>query len=253
MKWQFIFIIFLALASCQDKAKVVSPSETREPANTNNSGTGIFDKNDNSDTRQGVSSGSHTVEVLEVLPTDKYVYMRVSEGNQEFWLATGKQPVEIGDRFQFTDGLLKTNFESKEYNRVFEKLYLVSRMTPLGGPATKSTDKGKTSLENISTDEVVPAEGSIAIADIIENPSKYDGKQVQVTGKCTKLNANIMGRHWIHLKDGSNDDYDFVVTSDQAIPEGHVVTMAGTISLDRDFGSGYRYEILMENATAVIK
>jgi hypothetical protein len=60
-----------------------------------------------------------------------------------------------------------------------------------------------------------------------------------------------MGRNWIHLKDGTLDNYDFVVTSDQAIPEGHVVTLKGTVARNRDFGSGYRYELLIENASVV--
>ena len=60
-----------------------------------------------------------------------------------------------------------------------------------------------------------------------------------------------MGRNWIHLRDGSQDDYDFVVTSSSMIPEGHVVTLSGTLNLDKDFGAGYRYDIIVENAQVI--
>jgi hypothetical protein len=30
---------------------------------------------------------------------------------------------------------------------------------------------------------------------------------------------------------------------------GDIVTFSGTIALDKDFGAGYKYEVIMENAT----
>ncbi len=74
---------------------------------------------------------------------------------------------------------------------------------------------------------------------------------MRLTGKVAKVNPNIMGRNWIHLKDGSKDDYDLVITCALPLPEGKTVTMVGTVVLDKDFGSGYKYDILLEGGTLV--
>jgi hypothetical protein len=60
-----------------------------------------------------------------------------------------------------------------------------------------------------------------------------------------------MGKNWLHLKDGSQDDYDLVVTSDMMVPEGHVVTVSGVVALDKDFGAGYRYDIIVEDGKII--
>lgn len=250
----FIFISLwtIVLISCDNKAKVISPSETNSTQFDKETSTGVFNRdlistevraNENSSDNSDV----HHVKVLEVLPTEKYIYLKVVENEEEYWVAAGKQNVEVGDRYFFRGGLLKTNFESKEYNRVFEKVYLVSKLV--------SENHGQSSHNNTPSKEIKKdiekVEGSLLIKEIIEQASALEGKEVQITGECTKLNANIMGRNWIHLKDGSKDDYDFIITSEQAIPEGHVATLKGTLALNRDFGSGYRYEILIENGTIV--
>ena len=260
MKYRFYLgILSLAIISCADKAKVISPTETTNTEYSQEESTGVFDKNNSLSKSRPISQSSsngnvHHVKVLEVLPTEKYVYLRVSEEEEEYWVATGKQTVDVGAKYFFRDGLLKTNFESKEYNRVFDKVYLVSKLVP-ENHAQQSTSTGtalQTSSAPIATvKKVEPVKGSISIKEVIESAASLEGKEIQLTGECTKLNANIMGRNWIHLKDGSKDDYDFVVTSDQAIPEGHVVTLKGTVGLNRDFGSGYKYALLVENATVV--
>ena len=66
-----------------------------------------------------------------------------------------------------------------------------------------------------------------------------------------KVNDAIMDRNWIHLVDGSADDYDFVITSNVSVPVGHAVVFEGLISTNRDFGAGYKYELLMEDAVTL--
>lgn len=247
----------LLLSSCTKKPKIISlPSEGQE---TSVGTTGIFEE---SNSNQEVinrevtpsTSNMHSVEVLEVLPTDKYVYLKVEEGNDQYWVATGKRAINVGEKYFFSGGLLKTNFESKEYNRVFEKVYLVSKLILTGEkddiavstrtwPVAKGVQQGKI--------KSMDKEGSIKIADLVKNPKQYEGKNIQLTGECVKLNHNIMGRNWIHLQDGSDDQFDLVITSDVTIPKGHIVTMSGTVSIDKDFGAGYRYDIIVENGKIV--
>jgi hypothetical protein len=60
-----------------------------------------------------------------------------------------------------------------------------------------------------------------------------------------------MDRNWIHLQDGSNDDFDMVITSNTFVPEGEMITIRAVVSLNRDFGAGYKYDLILENGTLV--
>lgn len=199
----------------------------------------------------GSPNEMHTVTVKEVLPTEKYVYLYVSEKEKEFWIAASKMEVAVGETYFYRGGLLKTNFQSKEYNRTFDRMYLVSKLVP----ANHAQEEQPQSEEAEAPVEIPPAdvavEGSIRIAELVANPEKYAGKEIQISGVCTKVNANIMGRNWLHLRDGSQDDYDLVVTSATAVPQGHTITMKGIVATNKDFGAGYEYAILVEEGVLV--
>jgi len=61
------------------------------------------------------------------------------------------------------------------------------------------------------------------------------------------MNPNIMGRNWVHLRDGENN-YDLTVTTNELVNVGSYETFIGDITLNKDFGSGYKFSIIMENA-----
>jgi len=246
----YIIIVFaiVIIAACKSEPKVI----TAQKDSTNSEKvTGVFSEEPSSDghvhSTSSVSEDMHTVIAKKVLPTTKYVYILVQEGDNEFWIATNKQEIRINNTYFYRDGILKTNFESKEHNKVFDKIFLVSKLV--------AADHGNNSATPVNTNpgpsEKIEKKGSIKIADLVANPKNYSGKLIQVSGKCVKLNPNIMGRNWIHLNDGSISDYDLVVTSATAVPIGHNVTMTGMVVLDKDFGSGYLYDILIENGTIV--
>jgi hypothetical protein len=92
----------------------------------------------------------------------------------------------------------------------------------------------------------ITVDGSISIAELVQNANKYENKTVQISGECTKVNYNIMGRNWIHLKDGSQDDFDLVVTSEENPSAGQILTMQGVVIRGKDFGAGYQYELILE-------
>lgn len=201
-----------------------------------------------------INNDIHTVKIIEILPTQKYIYLKVVENeSDEFWIATLKQEVKKGEQYVYTGGLLKTNFKSLEHNRVFDKLYLVNKILPANHGEQMNTDEPAQTNEAPIVSENIVIPGSVRIAAIVANPKKYAGKTIQVSGKCVKVNPNIMDKNWMHLKDGSKDDYDFVVTSDKAIPVGHNVTFKGTLTVNKDFGAGYQYDIILENAVLLEK
>jgi hypothetical protein len=101
--------------------------------------------------------------------------------------------------------------------------------------------------------KIEPTEGVTPLSDLFSNKKNYAGKTVKVKGKITKVNPSIMGKNWIHIQDGTSfeDQYDLTVTSD-FIPEvGSIITVEGKIALDKDFGYGYAYPVIMEEGKLI--
>lgn len=101
--------------------------------------------------------------------------------------------------------------------------------------------------------KIEPSEGVTTLSDLFSNKKNYSGKTVKVKGKITKVNPSIMGKNWIHIQDGTSfeDQYDLTITSD-FIPEvGSIITVEGIIALDKDFGYGYTYPVLMEEGKLI--
>jgi hypothetical protein len=115
----------------------------------------------------------------------------------------------------------------------------------------KSTGPAKTEKINVS---ISTCEGCIKISDLLSGKKSYAGKVIKVTGQVTKYNAGIMGKNWVHIQDGTEFDggFDLTVTTDIQTSVGETVTFEGKIVLDKDFGYGYFYAVLMENGTVAL-
>lgn len=85
---------------------------------------------------EGLSKDLHKVEVVEVIPASRYLYLRVKENDRLFWIATGRFEVRPGQTYFYRESLLKTNFESRELQNVYDTLYLVTKMIPVEVPST---------------------------------------------------------------------------------------------------------------------
>lgn len=248
-----LFICFLALASCKDEPAKYTPVNGAENTPAVDSATTAT---------PSFNDDLHTVKVNEVLKTDKYLYINVSEKGavEPFWIATRIMDVKVGETYFYKGGLLKTDFESKDFNKVFAKIYLVSSDLVLANHASNPEFQNKDGVvkeqkvvtnTTKTTQKQVAVKGSIKIADLVKNAKKYAGKTVQISGTCKKLNASIMGKNWIHLTDGSNDSYDLVVTSAELVNEGDFVTIKAIVTLNKDFGAGYKYDLILEEGTIV--
>lgn len=192
--------------------------------------------------------------VHKVLDGGKYLFLDAQEMTGErYWIATAPGDFAAGGTYAFSKGLFKTGYRSEELNQIFDNLYLVSDLRPTGAAA--SAHGGAPAAEQSAaspsavTEQVTRLAGSMAIAEVLDRAADLAGQRVQVTGRVTKVNPEIMDRNWIHLQDGSRDEVDFVVTSTTVqVPVGHTVTLVGTLGVEVDFGAGYRYEVILENA-----
>jgi len=253
-------ICFFILLACNNGPKVIQSSKIQDETQK----SGIFTPDPSTQvvtsTDQTFSNNLHTISVNEVLPAAKYVYLNVSEGDSKFWIATRKKDIKKGETYFYRGGLLKTNFESKEYNKVFDTIYLISNL--VSQDHSKHTGDLNTTVQKSDpiaqkedipthTNKIVAHKGNLKIAELIKDPKKYEGHTIQLSGTCVKVNPNIMDRNWIHLQDGSKDDYDLIITSSSFAPEGSSITIRGTVVLNKDFGAGYKYDLILENGTLV--
>lgn len=113
------------------------------------------------------------------------------------------------------------------------------------------TTMGRPKVE-LKTDIVIsPSKGGISIADLYKNRNNYANKKVRVKGKVVKVNNEVMDKNWVHIQDGTNDsgNFDLTVTTLELAKIDDVIEFEGTIILNKDFGAGYVYELIMEGGT----
>ena len=205
-------------------------------------------------------NGVHKVVVKEVLQANNYTYLLVAENKIDQWIAVTKIDAKIGNVYYFKEFVEMFDFQSKDLERTFESVYFVqdlrseiqdAKAVETGEmPMRQSSVKKHKGKPDISQKEIViePAEGCITLAELFANKEKYDNKIVAVKGKIVKLNFSIMNRNWYHIQDGTsaNGDFDLTVTSiEEGVEVNDIVIFEGTIILNKDFGYGYSYEILM--------
>jgi hypothetical protein len=102
--------------------------------------------------------------------------------------------------------------------------------------------------------DVPKAEGADArrVAEVFAQKAQLADKSVTIRGKVVKFTPGVMGRNWIHLRDGSGTpeakDHDITVTTNDGAAIGDVVVVKGKVGVGRDFGMGYSYPVLIEEA-----
>jgi hypothetical protein len=117
---------------------------------------------------------------------------------------------------------------------------------PVDGKAAPASGASSTT----SVEKISKAQGGITVAECFEKNPKLKNAKVTIHGKIVKYNSGIMGKNWIHLRDGSGVEgkNDLVVTTEQVAKVNDVVTVTGSLQYDRDIGSGYFFPAIIENA-----
>ncbi|MEN8199647.1 MAG: DNA-binding protein [Thermodesulfobacteriota bacterium] len=108
-----------------------------------------------------------------------------------------------------------------------------------------------TPFSEVKVEKAAGANG-YTVSDIFAKREELNGKKVAIKGKVVKFSPMIMGRNWIHLQDGSgdpmNNTHDLVVTTTEQVKAEDVITVEGVLAADKDFGAGYRYDAIVEEA-----
>lgn len=197
----------------------------------------------------------HEVTVKEVLNANAYTYLLVTEAEKEYWMAIPLTKVEIGKTYTYVGGIEMKKFESKDLKRTFDSVFFVEGLTDPNPPA--ATEAEAPSPKAISSTQlskgITLAKGGISLFDLYSTRDKLAGKTVILTGKVVKFMPQIMNKNWIHLQDGTsfNGFNDITITSLEKVKVDDIVSLKGTVVLNKDLGSGYKYDILIEDAVLV--
>lgn len=145
-------------------------------------------------------------------------------------------------------------------------LAIVSCKGPKSGPLVKESFEEKEQGSTMSGQQrqvqavaakadikIEPCADCITIGRLIADKKSFSGKKIRVKGVVTKVNEGIMEKNWVHIQDGTEAEgvYDLTITTSQTASVGETVTFDGKIVLDKDFGYGYFYTVIMEDGQIV--
>jgi hypothetical protein len=190
--------------------------------------------------------------VLESMDAGAYTYLKLKTADGEVWAAVAKTSVKTGTDVTITGISRMDGFESKTLGRTFDRIWFGALAGDAGAMAARHAAASTAPAEGAI--KVAKAEGADGrtVAEVWADRAGLKGKPVAVRGKVVKFSADIMGKNWIHLRDGSGSpaakDNDLTVTTDATAKVGDVVTASGAVTVDKDFGAGYAYAVILEGA-----
>lgn len=238
--------------------------------------------------KSAVTADAKTVTgtVIETMNASGYTYMLVATGTAQNWVAIPETIVKTGSQVSYHEGMVMPNFTSKTLGRTFENIIFSNGLTE---PADSSTAKAPAQddsfsaalqseqkniaaaipptaqssggsivavapLQEISVPKAL-GENAFTVEEIFADSKALSGKKVRLQGKVVKFNPNIMGKNWVHLQDGTgnplHNSHDLVVTTDTNPAVDTIVTMEGILAADKDFGAGYKYTAIVEQASII--
>jgi hypothetical protein len=195
--------------------------------------------------------------VVETMSSGGYTYALIEKGDKKTWVAVPQTKITKGQTVTFLPGAEMANFQSKTLKRTFDKIIFsagVAAGETSQGDAGTGASKGAiiAPAEKITV-EKASGEDGYTVEEIYKKAESLDKKKVSVKGKVVKVSSGIMNMTWIHLQDGSGDpkkgSHDLVVTTGETAEVGNIITATGIIARDKDFGSNYKYKVMMEKAS----
>ncbi len=219
--------------------------------------------------------------VLERLDAPPYSYLKLQTDKGETWAAVPKTETAVGGEVTVLGAMPMAGFESKTLKRKFDVVYfgtlagapgapgapgaapagMPPGMPPGAAPGDAAPPANMAAQHaaaaagpaDVGDVKVPKASGADArtVAEIYAQRAALKEKSVTLRGKVVKFNEGIMNRNWIHLRDGTGaagKDNDLTVTTGDKAVVGDVIVVKGTVRLDKDFGAGYAYPVIVEDA-----
>jgi hypothetical protein len=215
--------------------------------------------------------------VVETTNASSYTYVLIDTAKEKVWAAAPQFDVKVGDKVSFSDGMAMQGFESKALHRKFDVVYFVGSIETPGAEkdANPGHGHGGGAIPNDEVHAGVPraatavgasapkldfsglkkADGGVTVQELYEQKAKLEKKEVTFRGKVVKYNAQVMNKNWLHVQDGTGapGTNDITVTTTDTAHLGETVLVRGTVVLNKDFGYGYKYSLMVENAKVSVE
>jgi len=208
------------------------------------------------------NNNMHEIVVKEVLQANNYTYVKATENERDIWMAILKNDIEVGKKYYYDEAMEMKDFASKDLDRTFESIYFLqglyenpSDFTKTGVQAPNDAMHGSKSPAEKQDINIQKEDGVKSIAFVYKNKEDLKSKKVIVKGVVTKYNPNIMNKNWVHIQDGTGDEktFDLTITTQDEVKLGSIAKFEGTVVTDQDFGHGYQYDLLLQDAVQLDK
>ncbi len=210
-------------------------------------------------TQPAPKAAGWTGKVVETMDAGGYTYVQVDTGSEKIWAAAPKFNVKVGDPVVVPQGMAMENYHSKTLNRDFPVVYFVDGVMVGGEQQAPAAQAGMPKdhpqvtaapAAQVDLSGITPVEGGQTVEQLYKETDTLAGKKVSVRGKVVKVNENIMGKNWLHIQDGTGAEgtNDLTVTTSATAKVGDTVVVSGTLVADKDFGYGYKYALIIEDA-----
>jgi predicted heme/steroid binding protein len=216
--------------------------------------------------------------VLEIKPAMGYKYLKIQEQGKQTWVAIANAPVKVGDKIGFDKKTMMKDFKSKSLGQEFKEIYFASdvylpqkatgpksmkEMLGLGATDKKDPHAGMGRGMSAEPENETPAKPFVkkdayTIEEIHMWRKELKDQTITLEGTVFKVSHGIMKRDWVHLGDGSGNEKkltdDLVFTAPSTtLKAGDKVKATGKVVIDKDFGYGYFYKVIIENTVFEVK
>ena len=217
-----------------------------------------------------------TGKVVETMNAGEYTYVLVDDGSKKIWAAAPRFAVAVGNTVVVPDGMPMQKFHSQTLRRTFDLIYFVPGVQVVEGQAAKDPvvpahgtgwhgaagygaagrgAGGTPPAPAVDPSNIQKADGGATVAELYAGRAALAGKEVVVRGRVVKFTPAVMGKNWLHLQDGTGGTgtNDLPVSTSASAAVGRTVLVRGKLTTDKDFGSGYHYDIIIEDATVAVE
>ncbi len=259
-KISFVVPICLTLALFGCKSSAGDGARAGQPAAAQPSGNQLSGAE--------AESAEQTGTVVESLNASNYTYVRVDTGSEKIWAAAPAFEIKVGEKVTVPPGLIMKNYRSQTLGRTFDVVYFVSNVAKDGVKVASSSQlpeghpnigqgsaAGAPAASKMDFSGITKAKGGKTVAEIYKEKASLSGKEIAVRGKVVKFLTGIMGKNWIHLRDGTGAEgsNDLTITTDAQTKVGDTVLVKGQLITDKDYGFGYQYGVIIENAKVTVE
>lgn len=230
-----------------------SKKETTAPATENKAATPAA---------QPAATQGMSGKVAETMNSGGYTYVLVDTGSKKEWAAAPEFKVAVGDSVTLPPNAMPMEkYESKSLKRTFDVVYFVDNVM-VNGVGMAPAAPNVAPVEGHPQVAVQPAQkisgvakADKTVAEVFGEKGSLAGKAIKVRGKVIKFSPEIMGKNWIHLQDGTGaaGSNDLTITTSGMAKQGDTVVVSGVVIVDKDFGYGYKYPVMIEDAAVKVE